>query len=454
VSLEFGTDGIRGVANRDLTPELVLALGRAAARALGTDAPFLIARDTRLSGPLLESTLVAGIAAEGGAVELLGVLPTPGLAGACAAAATPGAMISASHNPFPDNGVKLFERGGRKLRDETESRIEAGLRELLAGSGSDAAAHPARDGRAVGSVTSADDAGAAYVDRLVAAVGGDSPLQGLRLVVDCGHGAASEVAPRALTVLGAEVEVLNAAPDGTNINDGCGSTHPEVAARAVLASGADAGLAFDGDADRVIAIDELGQIVDGDHALAIAAIDLQARGRLRHDAIATTVMANLGLRRALEQRGITVYETPVGDRHVLAAMEEHDLVLGGEQSGHVIFGDHAVTGDGPLTGILLLEAVTRAGRPLSKLAGVVTKFPQVLANVRVERPEGLDASAPVADTVRSVEAELGNDGRVLVRRSGTEPVVRVMVEAADARRAEASVRRLEEVITRELGART
>jgi phosphoglucosamine mutase len=276
----------------------------------------------------------------------------------------------------------------------------------------------------------------------------------LRLVVDCGHGAASEVAPRALTVLGAEVEVLNAAPDGTNINDGCGSTHPEVAARAVLASGADAGLAFDGDADRVIAIDELGQIVDGDHALAIAAIDLQARGRLRHDAIATTVMANLGLRRALEQRGITVYETPVGDRHVLAAMEEHDLVLGGEQSGHVIFGDHAVTGDGPLTGILLLEAVTRAGRPLSKLAGVVTKFPQVLANVRVERPEGLDASAPVADTVRSVEAELGNDGRVLVRRSGTEPVVRVMVEAADARRAEASVRRLEEVITRELGART
>jgi phosphoglucosamine mutase len=452
VSLEFGTDGIRGVANRDLTPELVLALGRAAVRALGADAPFLIARDTRLSGPLLEAALVAGIAAEGGAVELLGVLPTPGLAGACAVAGAPGAMISASHNPFPDNGVKLFERGGRKLRDETEARVEAGLRELLASLGTEAAARPAREGREVGPVTNVVDAGAAYVDRLVAAVEDGSPLQGLRLVVDCGHGAACEVAPRALRALGADVEVLNAAPDGTNINDGCGSTHPEVAAQAVLASGADAGLAFDGDADRVIAIDELGQVVDGDHALAIAAIDLQARGRLRHDAIATTVMANLGLRRALEPRGITVYETPVGDRHVLAAMEEHDLVLGGEQSGHVIFGDHAVTGDGPLTGILLLEAVTRSGQPLSKLAGVVTKFPQVLANVRVARPDGLDASAPVADAVRSVEAELGQDGRVLVRRSGTEPVVRVMVEAADAGHAEASARRLEDVIARELGA--
>jgi phosphoglucosamine mutase len=445
VSLEFGTDGIRGVANQDLTPELVLALGRVAVRALGSDAPFLVARDTRRSGPLLEAAFVAGICAEGGSVELLGVLPTPGLAGACAARGAPGAMISASHNPFADNGIKFFEAGGRKLRDATEEHIEAELRSVV-----EHGSVP-RAGRLVGVVDDAPAALDAYVARLVAVVGSTGALDGLHVVVDAGNGAASVAGPAALRALGATVDALNVEPDGENINDGCGSTYPDVVARAVVERGAHAGLAFDGDADRVIAIDELGQVVDGDHMLAIAAIDLQERGVLRNEAIATTVMANMGLRRALESRGIGVVETPVGDRHVLVAMEQHDLVLGGEQSGHIIFGAHAVTGDGPLAGILLLDAVVRSREPLSKLASVVTKFPQVLRNVRVADVDGLDGSAEVRSEVAAVEADLGSDGRVLIRRSGTEPVVRVMVEALDEAQARAAAERLVSVVQTSLG---
>jgi phosphoglucosamine mutase len=373
---------------------------------------------------MLEAALVAGICAEGGSADLLGVLPTPGLAGACVADAAPGAMISASHNPYPDNGIKFFEPGGRKLRDETEARIEAELTAILA-DGS-----PPRAGLEIGSVRFVEGAVEAYVASLVAAVD-EGSLRGLTVVVDCGNGAAFAAAPVALQVLGAEVLVRNADPDGVNINDRCGSTDPSGLITAVRNSGADAGLAFDGDADRVVAVDEQGGIVDGDHILAIAAIDLKARGRLRGDAIATTVMANLGLRRALDRHSIRVIETPVGDRHVLTAMEEHDLVLGGEQSGHLIFGDHAVTGDGPLAGIFLLEARMRADAPLSELAAVVTKYPQVLRNVRVREREGLDAAAGFWAEVTAVEGDLGAEGRVLVRPSGTEPVVRVMVEASD-----------------------
>jgi phosphoglucosamine mutase len=444
VTLKFGTDGVRGVAGVDLTPELVTALGRAAARALGTDRPFVVARDPRRSGPMLEAALVAGLCAEGGSAELLGVLPTPGLAGASVDAAAPGAMISASHNPYPDNGIKFFEAGGRKLRDETEERIEAELTAILRDG------PVAREGSGIGSVRTVRGALDTYVARITGAVGPDV-LAGMRIVVDCGNGAASEAGPAALTRLGAEVTVRNAEPDGLNINAGCGSTDPSGLVADVVARGADAGLAFDGDADRVVAVDERGGLVDGDHILAIAAIDLQARDRLRGGAIATTVMANLGLRRALEPHGIAVVETPVGDRHVLTAMEEHDLVLGGEQSGHLIFGEHAVTGDGPLAGILLLDAVGRAGVPLSQLAAVVTKYPQVLQNVRVRERDGLDGAAAFWSEVRSVESELGADGRVLVRPSGTEPVVRVMVEATDAAVAAAAADRLTVALHEALG---
>jgi phosphoglucosamine mutase len=354
-------------------------------------------------------------------------------------------MISASHNPYPDNGIKFFEPGGRKLRDETEDAIEAELTAILRDGTTP------REGTAIGTVRHATGALDTYVRRLTEAVAADA-LAGMRVVVDCGHGAAFEAAPDALTRLGAEVVVLNAEPDGTNINDGCGSTDPSELVAAVRARGAQAGLAFDGDADRVVAVDAAGGIVDGDHILAIAAIDLHERGRLRGDAIATTVMANLGLRRALEPRGIGVVETPVGDRHVLTAMEEHGLVLGGEQSGHLIFGEHAVTGDGPLAGILLLDTVARAGVPLAQLAAVVTKYPQVLENVRVLDRAGLDGAEGFWSEVRAVEAELGDEGRVLVRPSGTEPVVRVMVEAGTAATAEAAAARLSSALRDVLGA--
>jgi len=394
---------------------------------------------------MLEAALIAGICAEGGSTASLGVLPTPGLAGACVVGRAPGAMISASHNPYADNGIKFFERGGRKVRDETEARIEAELTRVLAGGGT------SREGTEIGDARSVSGALDDYVERLLGAVEPEM-LAGLRVVVDCGHGAAFQVAPIVLERLGADVTVLNAAPDGVNINDRCGSTDTTGLVLAVREHGAHAGLAFDGDADRVVAVDEQGGIVDGDHILAIAAIDLKARGRLRGDAIATTVMANLGLRRALEARDITVIETPVGDRHVLAAMEEHDLSLGGEQSGHLIFRDHAVTGDGPLAGILLLEAMVRAGVPLSTLAGVVTKFPQLLRNVRVRDRAGLDGAEGFWAEVRAVESDLGEDGRVLVRPSGTEPVVRVMVEARDPAVAEAAAARLTAALELALGA--
>jgi phosphoglucosamine mutase len=439
MTLRFGTDGVRGVANRDLTPELVTALGRAAARVLGAES-WIVGRDTRRSGPMLEAALVAGLCAEGAEVAAAGVLPTPGIAFLSQARGAPAAMISASHNPFRDNGVKLFASGGRKISDDDERRIESELVALL---GSDTSAVAGSDGIAVGSWAPLPDSTGAYIDHLVGALDGRR-LDGIVVVVDCGNGAAYEVAPRALEALGATVVVLNASPDGTNINAGCGSTDPSQLQRTVVERGAHLGLAFDGDADRVIAVDERGDVVDGDQMLAIAALDLRERGRLRHDAIAATVMSNLGLRNVLSAHAIALVETPVGDRNVLVAMEEHDLVLGGEQSGHVIFADHATTGDGTLTGIVLLDAVARSGRPLSALAGVVTRLPQVLRNVRISSGAVLDE--PDASSfwreVDAVADDLGSGGRVLVRPSGTEPVVRVMVEAETETRAAQMAQRL------------
>jgi phosphoglucosamine mutase len=437
VTLSFGTDGVRGVAGTDLTPELVTALGRAIGITLDRPEELLVARDTRRSGPMLEAALTAGLCAEGVTVTSLGVLPTPALALACRHDGRPGVMISASHNPYPDNGLKVFTAGGHKLDDAQEAAVEAHLAALAAG----ATRRPARTGAAIAGARRAPAPRAPYLDHLTRAVAPDA-LAGLSVVVDCAHGAAYLTAPKALRDLGAQVTAVNVDPDGTNINDRCGSTHPAAVAEAVVRTGADVGVAFDGDADRVIAVDERGRVVDGDHLLAIMALDLAAAGRLRHETVVTTVMANLGLRRALEPRGIRVLETPVGDRHVLAAMRDGGFVLGGEQSGHLIFAEHAPTGDGPLAAVLLLDVMARRREPLSHLAAVVTKLPQEQRNVAFPDPSRLAGAEAFWAQVAAVEAELDGDGRVLVRPSGTEPVVRVMVEAARAEQAAAAADRL------------
>ncbi|HEX2040031.1 MAG TPA: phosphoglucosamine mutase [Acidimicrobiales bacterium] len=435
MTLRFGTDGVRGVAFEELTPELVHALGRAAARTL-EGRRFALGRDTRESGPVLQAALAAGLAAEGAEVVDLGVVPTPAVAFASAARGRPAAMVSASHNPWTDNGVKFFTAGGRKLTDEQEERLEAALAEAPT-------TGPAADARLDAAVVEE------YEAHLRDSIEGRR-LDGVRVVLDCAHGAAVQQAPRVFASLGAEVHVMGAAPDGRNINDGCGSTHPEALQRAVVAEGADLGLAFDGDADRVVAVDHEGRLVDGDHLIALCALDLRERGKLHGDTVVVTVMTNLGFRLAMAEHGITVHETQVGDRYVLEALEQGGWSLGGEQSGHVIFRDLATTGDGILTGLQLVDLVRRSGRPLAALAaGAMTRMPQVLRNVRVADRSAVDG---VRDEVAAVEAELDGSGRVLVRASGTEPVVRVMVEATDAARAEAAAARLAAAVERTCGA--
>jgi phosphoglucosamine mutase len=426
MTLRFGTDGVRGVANTELTPELICALGRAAARVLVTDGPFLVGRDTRISGPMLEAALTAGLTAEGATVVHLGVLPTPGVATLAAAQGAPAAMISASHNPFADNGIKFFAGGGRKLPDALEARIEAELDAILRHESADALLA----GADVGQVHDVwADAVDRYAATLVDCLEGRR-LDGLRVVIDCANGAASGVAPGVLQALGADVSVLFAEPDGTNINDGCGSTHPSALQAAVIAHGADAGLAFDGDADRVLAVATDGSLVDGDHLLAMCALDLRERGRLTDDTVVITVMTNLGFRLAMAKAGIRVEETAVGDRNVLERLEAGGWSLGGEQSGHVIFRDLATTGDGLLTGLQVLDVMRRSGAPLGSLAAsAMTRLPQVLRNVRVADRQGLEEAKAIWDAVRAVEEGLAGQGRVLIRASGTEPLVRVMVEA-------------------------
>ena len=445
MTLRFGTDGIRGIANGELTPELVTALGRAAARVLGASVPFVVGRDTRRSGPLLQAALVAGLCAEGANVDLAGVLPTPGVALLAKARNAPAAVISASHNPFEDNGVKLFAPGGRKVTEELERHIEGELR-LLATRVPDAGP----TGAAVGVDRPLRDPLDEYVQHVVGALEGRR-LDGIRLVLDCGNGAAFRSAPRIFRELGVEVEVINAQPDGTNINRACGSTDPTELQQAVLASGAQAGLALDGDGDRVVAVDERGAMMDGDQLMAVCALDLKERGRLRGNAVVATVMSNLGLRRCLAAHEIEFIEVPVGDRQVLDELERRDLALGGEQSGHVIFSDAAMTGDGALTGAFVLDVVHGTGHPLSLLGGVMQRFPQILRNVAVADRSALDSHSDFWDEARAIDEELAPDGRVLVRPSGTEPVVRVMVEAPSIERAELVADRLVDAVERACG---
>ncbi len=446
----FGTDGVRGVANVELTPELVLALGRAVARTISATT-FLIGRDTRRSGPLLQAALSAGLASEGADVVDVGVLPTPALAWLSAERQLPAVVISASHNPFGDNGIKLFAAGGAKLSEATEEAIEAELARVL-----DPSVKGPRslEGHGVGSVTAEPGLGGSYVERLGSLLEGRR-LDGLRLVVDSANGSASALAAGLYEGLGAEVVAIGCEPDGTNINDGCGSTDTATLSRAVVEHGADLGLALDGDADRLLAVGPDGALVNGDELIALFALDLADRGQLAGNTVVVTVMTNLGFRLAMGERDIVVKETPVGDRYVLAALDKDGLSLGGEQSGHIIFRRLATTGDGMLTGLVLADLVVRSGRPLTELLeGLVTRVPQVLVNVPVSDIALLDGAEAVWSAVAEEQARLGDAGRVLLRPSGTEPLIRVMVEATGDGVAEAIAARLGTLVGFELQAAT
>jgi phosphoglucosamine mutase len=422
----FGTDGVRGLANRDLTAELAVDLAVAAAHILGEVGAFadqrptaVVARDPRASGEFLEAAVVAGLASAGVDVHRLGVVPTPGAAYLTSyLEADMGVMISASHNPMPDNGIKFLARGGLKLDDALEVLIENRLEEPWA--------RPT--GAGVGRIGDSHAGVAAYVKHLVAS--SPQTLEGLTVVLDCANGAAYDVGPRVFEQLGATVIAIHAEPDGLNINLDCGSTHLDDLQKAVVAHGADAGFAFDGDADRCLAVDHTGQVVDGDHILAVLAVAARDAGRLTEDTVVATVMSNLGFVHAMQAAGITVIQTAVGDRYVLEAMRAGSFNMGGEQSGHVIMGDYATTGDGVLTAVHLAARMGETGRTLADLASVMTRLPQVLINVPGVDKGRADTDPVLQGEVAIATARLGDGGRVLLRQSGTEPLVRVMVEAS------------------------
>ena len=429
----FGTDGVRGVANVELTAEIALALGRAVARIIPATS-FVVGRDTRRSSTMLEAAFAAGIATEGADVIDLGVLSTPGIAYVADRRGLPGAVISASHNPFGDNGIKILGPSGSKLTVETEAQIEAAIDAIFAAP-DDGARRPT--GRGVGVITRESDAAEDYFTHLAQALE-DRTLEGLRIGLDCANGATSFYATEVLEATGATVVSMATEPDGANINDGVGSTAPEALSELVVAQGCDLGLALDGDADRVIAIDEHGGVIDGDALMAMFATDLRTRGRLAGNTVAVTVMSNLGFHQAMREAGIHVVTCDVGDRNVVAALDADGLSFGGEQSGHLIFRNFASTGDGLLTGMFLGDLVKRSGMTLSTLASsALVRFPQVLINVSVANAAEVAVAASVTGAVADAEAQLGEEGRIMVRASGTEPVVRVMVEAGDTARATA-----------------
>ena len=442
----FGTDGVRGLANGPLTAEVALDLSVAAAHVLADLGEFeghrpvaVVGRDTRISGQFLEAAVIAGLASAGVDVLLLGVMPTPGVAYLTdRLGADLGVVLSASHNSMPDNGIKFLARGGKKIDDAIEIAIERRMHEPW----------DRPMGADVGRVTPYAEALDEYAAHLVRVI--DHPLAGLKVVLDCANGAAFESGPRALEDAGATVWAIHANPDGLNINDNCGSTHLESLQAAVLERGADVGFALDGDADRCLAIDHEGTVVDGDQILAVLALALHDAGRLVRDTVVTTVMSNLGFVQAMKAAGIGVRQTKVGDRYVLEAMNISGYSLGGEQSGHVILSEFATTGDGTLTALHVLERMATTGRSLKELASVMTRHPQVLVNVPNVDKERTDQDGVIAAAVAEAEALLGESGRVLLRPSGTEPLVRVMVEATTADEALAVAERLAEVVSRRL----
>ncbi len=445
----FGTDGIRGLANVDLTPELALAVGRAAAQVLGGGKParLLVGRDTRRSGPMLEAAVSAGIASAGGRSYLTGVIPTPGVSRLVSAEGFDGGVIiSASHNPFADNGIKLLGPDGKKLPNAVEFEVES----WLVAMGAPVEFGPSGvAGDLVGTIDVFPGAVSRYVDDLLAAVKVD--LSGLRVLLDCAHGAAYQAAPLAFAAAGALVETAFARPDGVNINAGCGSTHPGALASLVVQGQFDLGLAFDGDADRVLAVDRTGAVIDGDQILTLLTAWLMEQGRLPGDTVVVTSMSNLGFHQAMRERDVRVEVTDVGDRYVLERMEQVGAALGGEQSGHVIYLPAGATGDGLQTGLLLCQAVRHWGRPLEELAGMMRRFPQLLVNVHALRKDRLEEAAEVWEAVRQEETALGDEGRIVLRPSGTEPLVRVMVEAPTEVRCREVAERLVVVVERALG---
>lgn len=447
----FGTDGVRGLANREITVELALGLAQAAAvvlgkgrfadgrRASGRRPVAVVARDPRVSGEFIGAAVAAGLSSSGVDVYDAGVIPTPAAAFLIADfKADFGVMISASHNPAPDNGIKFFAAGGTKLPDEVEDRIEAALGEQKL----------SPTGLEVGRIRRFADAEDRYVVHLLSTL--PHRLDGIRVVIDCAHGAAAGISPEVFTDAGATVISIGSDPDGYNINDGVGSTHLNVLRDAVLEHKADVGIAHDGDADRCLAVDAEGNVVDGDQIMAILALSMKQRGTLKDDTLVATVMSNLGLMLAMEHNGIAVKQTAVGDRYVLESLTEHGLSLGGEQSGHVIMTEFATTGDGILTGLHLVAEMARTGKSLKELASVMTVFPQVMINVRGVDHHGLKGNAAITAAVSAAEAELGETGRVLLRPSGTEPMVRVMVEAADEATAQRIAEELAAVVKAEL----
>jgi len=440
----FGTDGVRGKANEALTAELALKLSVAAAHVLAETGEFaghkpraVVGRDPRASGEFLEAAVVAGLASAGVDVVRVGVVPTPGVAHLTAVTGVDlGVMLSASHNPMPDNGIKFFARGGSKLDDTLEDAIERRLDESWR----------LPTGAAVGRVTEDLSLVETYVAHLVNSVGQPVSLEGIKVVVDCANGAASMAGPAAFEAQGADVVRIHASPDGTNINENCGSTHMDSLRETVVATGADLGIALDGDADRCLAVDAAGRMVDGDQILAILALALRESGRLHHDTVVATVMSNLGFVNAMESAGIHVEQTKVGDRYVLESMRNGGYFLGGEQSGHVVLMEHATTGDGVLTGLHLMSRMVTSGKSLADLAAVMTRLPQVLVNVPGVDKARADTDTTLSAAVAEASAELGRTGRVLLRPSGTESLVRVMVEAATFDQANDVAHRLADVV--------
>lgn len=443
----FGTDGVRGVANTQLTPELAFKLGWAATTHFGrehhTSPTMLIGRDTRVSGQMLEAALAAGICSAGGQAVLLGVVPTPAvayLAGKMNAQA--GVVISASHNPYPDNGIKFFAGTGYKLPDAVEDELE----ELVSNYKEDME-RPVADG--IGTIVHRHDLLKVYIDYLVSTV--DVDFKGLKMVVDCANGAAYEVGPIVYQRLGAEVITINNKPTGTNINDKCGSTHMEELQKAVVHHKAHFGIAHDGDADRCLAVDEKGEIIDGDQMMVICTLDRLNENKLKDNTLVATVMSNIGLYQAIKKAGGKVEVTAVGDRYVLEAMLEKSLMLGGEQSGHVIFAEYSTTGDGVLTALQLIAALKKSGKSMSELASVMTRYPQLLVNVRVESKEGWEENQAIKAAIDKGNLDLGDNGRILVRPSGTEQLIRVMAEGPSMEELDRIVNQIAAVVKKEQG---
>jgi len=441
----FGTDGVRGKANKDITAELALRLAQSAAivlaagaRERGERARAVVARDPRVSSDFISAAVSAGLASSGVDVFDAGIIPTPACAYLTAdLGADFGVMISASHNAAPDNGIKFFSHGGHKLPDSLEDEIEAAMGQALTPLGGE-----------VGKVTRFADAEDRYLVHLLGTL--ETRLDGVKVVVDCAHGAASAISPQAFSDAGAKVIVIGADPDGTNINSGYGSTHLSALQAAVIEHGASLGIAHDGDADRCLAVDETGKVIDGDHIMAILALAMRDAGKLSRDTLVATVMSNLGLKVAMREAGINMLETAVGDRYVLEEMRSGGYALGGEQSGHIIFSHFATTGDGVLTGMQLAARMVETGKSLSELGAVMETYPQVLVNVQGVDKSALDGDSDLASLVSQAEAELGDDGRVLLRASGTEDLVRVMVEAKDQGTAQSWAERIANLVEKNL----